>query len=297
MSKANSRNIPMNHLRSRKEILPKIVQLGHSLPARFPDELDIWTPVEVVDNDRNIKTARTLPSRTREASSKCRKYRNLFEYSQHNEDTFELTRGLWKMPSIGNNFLPFRKCNSRKTSDAQEDIALYRPKFHRCISRLVHEHTVILPPIETSERVKSNVFDPSNLHEKIYVFRRYKGTGQRERFVRDEMHVPDIYPQCFTCRECQKQYTSEVYSQSLTKRKSKSPACLSILASYLESNKTVPTSKSGKRRTLQRQHCDVLGERYCKSCKELRNKGISRQIENSLINNNKLANVHYTQRY
>ncbi|KAH3736331.1 hypothetical protein DPMN_042894 [Dreissena polymorpha] len=176
---------------------------------------------------------------------------------------------------------------------------MLRPKFHRCISRLLHENTVILPPIETSERVKSNVYDPSNLHEKIYVFRRYKGTGQRESFVRDEMHIPDIYPQCFACLECQKQYTSEVYSQSLTKRNSKSPECLStsILTSYLESNKTVLTSKSGKRRTLRRQHCDVLGERYCQSCMELRNKGFSRQIEDSLMNNNNLANVHYTQRY
>ncbi|KAH3708994.1 hypothetical protein DPMN_068454 [Dreissena polymorpha] len=134
----------------------------------------MWTPY--VDNDININTARTLTSRTRDSSSKCRKYRNLFEYSQHNEDKLDLTRGLWKLPSIGNNFLPFRKCNSRKSTDAHEDIARYRPKFHRCISRLVHENTVILPPIETSERVKSKVYDPTNLHEKLYVFRRYKGT-------------------------------------------------------------------------------------------------------------------------
>ncbi|KAH3706058.1 hypothetical protein DPMN_065437 [Dreissena polymorpha] len=113
------------------------------------------------------------------------------------------------------------------------------------------------------------------------------------------MHIPDVFTQCFTCRECQKQYTSEVYSQSLPDRNSKSSACLSTstLTSYLESNKTVPTSMSGKRRTLRRQHCDVLGERYCQSCMELRNKGFSRQIEGSLINNNNIANVHNKSRY
>ncbi|KAH3706059.1 hypothetical protein DPMN_065438 [Dreissena polymorpha] len=171
---AKSRNIPMNHWRLRKKVMPKIVQLENALPARFPDELEMWTPY--VDNGININNARTLPSRTRDSSSKCRKYRNLFEYSQHNEDKLDLTRRLWKLPSIGNNFLPFRKCNSRKSTDAHEDIARYRPKFNRCISRQVHENTLILPLIETSERVKSNVYDPTNLHEKLYVFRRYKGT-------------------------------------------------------------------------------------------------------------------------
>lgn len=257
---------------NKREILPKVVQLGGSLPSKRAYENKIWTPTSSERKETTSKNVNELPN------VKCRKFKNLFEYNQKYKDTFNLKRNLWKIPSLGNNFLPFQNKGPHKTSE--EVVGLYRPKFQRWYSRLVHENTVILPPIETSERVKYDLNDPNNLNEKKYIAEQHQKTGPRERFTRDELYIPDVYSQCFTCRECRKEYANDVFNQTCGLRSDTMPLCHS-------------STESAKREGLRRQHCDVLGERYCKACIEKRNKSFSLKIEDKLLNNNDLKKVHY----
>ncbi|XP_045198856.2 uncharacterized protein LOC123553177 [Mercenaria mercenaria] len=256
---------------NKKEVLPTVVQLGSTLPAKRAYENDIWTPF--------IPERKEISPRTESLHTvKCPKFKNLYEYNKKHNDKFNLKRNLWKIPSLGNNFLPFQKKSPHSSSE--EVIGLYRPKFHRWYSRLVHENTVVLPPIETSERVKDDVPDSSKLSEKKYIVEQHKRTGPRERFTRDELYIPNVYSQCFTCRECQKQYANDVFNQTWQLRNASTPTCNT-------------SNSSAKRAVLKRQHCDVLGERYCKSCIEKRNKNFSLQIEDKLLNSNDLDKVHY----
>lgn len=258
-------------LEKKREVLPTVVQLGGTLPSRSTYENEIWTPV-IPERKMASKNSNAVQS------VKCRKFKNLYEYNKKYNDAFNLKRNLWKIPSLGNNFLPFQNKGPHTTSE--EVIGLYRPKFQRWYSRLEHENTVILPPIETSERVKYNVNDPCNLKEKKYIEEQSKQTGPRERFTRDELYLPGVYSQCFTCRECRKDYANDVFIQTWEFRNENTPLCHSNM-------------DSARRATSKRQHCDVLGERYCKSCIEKRNKNFSLNIEDKLLNNNDLRKVHY----
>lgn len=255
----------------KRECLPRIVQLGGTLPTNRADTDDIWTPVFPE------KINMTISTNDRAQNARCAKYKNLYEYDRKHKDIFNLKKNLWKIPGLGNNFLPFQK---KSQGSSEEVIGLYRPKFHRWYSRLVHENTVVLPPIETSRRSTENMHDPSNLKEKNYIAEQHHRIDPRERFTRDELFIPDVYSQCLTCRECRRQYANDVFVQSRALRADCIPIC-----SF--------AGDSRKRTTCNRQHCDVLGERYCKSCMELRNKNFSLQIEGKLLNNCDLNEVHY----
>lgn len=255
----------------KREFLPRIVQLGGTLPTSHADTGDIWTPVIPEKDEMTISTY------GRAQNVKCAKYKNLYEYDRKHKNMFSLKKNLWKIPSLGNNFLPFQK---KSQGSSEEVIGLYRPKFHRWYSRLVHENTVVLPPIETSRRANDNVHDPSNLNEKKYIAEQHHRIGPRERFTRDELYIPDVYSQCLTCRECRKQYANDVFVQSRALRADCIPICNFA-------------GDSRKRTMRNRQHCDVLGERYCKSCMELRNKDFSLQLEDKLLINSDLKQVHF----
>lgn len=266
-----SRSDVVRKSEDKKELLPTVVQLGSTLPVNRAYENEIWT--QVIPDSKN-----SSPRSDTMQNVRCRKFKNLYEYNKKHNDKFNLQRNLWKIPSLGNNFLPFKKKGNN--SPSEEVVGLYRPKFHRWYSRLVHENTVILPPIETSERVKDEIPDSVNLNEKKYIIDQQKREGPRERFARDELFFPNVYNQCFTCRECRKQYANDVYSQTWLSRNATSPTCYT-------------TSSTGRRAVLKRQHCDVLGERYCRACIEKRNKNFSLQIEDKLLNNNDIDKVHY----
>ena len=263
---------PQNKFKPRREVLPNVVQLGATLPTKRHTSETTWF---------NISPEVTLTTSHSPRSIKCPKFKNLYEYNQHYNDKFNLKRSLWKIPSMGNNFLPFRKKNS--PDDSEEVNGLYRPTFRKWYNRLVHENTIIKSPTETSTRIRDNVHEPTSLREKKYILEQLKGTGARERFVRDEMHMPDVYPQCFTCRECQKQYASDMYVQTWQKPNEFSPECVS----------TSSKSEPDKPLFRKKQHCDVLGERSCLSCVEHRNKNFSLQIENKLSVSRKASNIHY----
>ncbi|XP_052811335.1 uncharacterized protein LOC128238985 [Mya arenaria] len=277
----------------RKKVLPKIVQLGHQLPVKRPDELDVWTPVDVSGEIMSSECSHSYRASDGADKHRCPKFKNLFEYNIQHGDKYQIGRRLWKIPSIGNNFMPFHDKHSK--SSEKDEIAMYRPKFQRWYNRLVHENTVILPPIETSERVKDNVFESNNFNEKKYVLKRNKNTGPRERFVRDEMYLPDAYSTCFTCKECHKQYASDAYVQTWAKRNQLSPTCTTTTTSSINGASTY--RRNGRSIENRGQHCDVLGERYCQACVEWRNKMFSLQVEDKLANSNDLKKVHYSTRF
>lgn len=258
--------------KTRREVLPNVVQLGATLPIKRQRAEETWVPVLPDLTSVTNQTPRT---------TRCPKFKNLFEYNKHYNDKFNLKRSLWKIPSMGNNFLPFKKKNDPDCTE--EAVELYRPTFSKWYNRLVHENTVVKSPIETSGRVQDNFFDSANLYEKKYILDQMKGTGSRERFARDEIHLPDVYPQCYTCRECQTQYTSDVYAQTWQKRNALSPLCTS----------KGRNTDNGKRLLRKQQHCDVLGERYCLSCIENRNKNFSLNIESGLSSSREANKIHY----
>lgn len=260
---------------SKKEMLPKIVQLGATIPVKRKQADDTWMPI--LTEPKVTSSSSNMTSQT----TKCQKFKNLFEYNKKYNDKFNLKRNLWKIPSMGNNFLPFQKKGDPDSAD--EATGLYRPNFQNWYSRLVHENTVILPPIETSGRVRENFHEPTNLLEKKYILKQMKNTGPRERFLRDEIHLPDVYSQCFTCKECQREYVNDVYVQTWKQRNDVTPLC------------TVKTrhGESGRRASRKKQHCDVLGERYCRACIERRNKNFSLNIENKLARSKDMKSVHY----
>lgn len=265
-------------LHNKLEVQPGVVLLGSEIPSLRADVDYSWA--------RPIGTAvgSSRPASRDNVSTVDRKnrYKNLFEYNKKHADTFDFKTKLWKIPSIGNNFLPFRGKGLHVSPNSEEVIGLYRPTFHRWYSRLVHENTIVLPPIETSQRVKENIHEPNNYNEKKYIDKERRTTGPRERFTRDELYLPHVYNQCFSCRECRKVYANEVFNQNWATRNSSSP---------------LHTRRSGKMTSPQaldqRQHCDVLGERYCKDCIESRNKTFSLLIEENLMNNNNLTKIHY----
>lgn len=266
----NSKSTP------RREVLPKIVHLGGTIHPKRKKPTDTWMPVQpdqVISGVTNHVTSHT--------TGRSRKFKNLFEYNKQYNDKFNLKRSLWKIPSMGNNFLPFKQKND--PDSAEEVVGLYRPNFRKWYSRLTHENTLIETPTETSLRIRDLVHDPNNLHEKKYILEQMKETGQRERFVRDEIHLPDIYPQCYTCAECKRQYASDVYIQTWKKRNDVTTSCAT----------STRNGESGKRTLRKKQHCDVLGERYCRSCIERRNKNFSVQIENSITGAKKVNSIHY----
>lgn len=255
----------------RKEVAPRIVQLGGSLPAK-PHEYysRLWTPALSEKAEFEQKSVNGLPV------VKCPKFKNLFEYSQKYNEALNFKRKLWLTPGVGNNILPVKKTSPRPLPD--EAIGLYQPDFHKWYNRLVHENTIVLPPIDTSNRMKETVHDSRSLREKKYIAEARRQTGPRERFARDELYVPDVYNQCFTCGECHRQYVNDIYSKTWSLRNSQNTTC---------------SSTTDDRTNMTRQTCDVLGERYCKACIESRNKNFSLRIEDRLLNNNDLRKVHY----
>ena len=273
-----------DRLAHRKEMQPPIIQLGCQLPFKRREDPPTWSPIDPKLSDAYFPTP-TPKDANDKLADVCPKFRNLFEYNIKHKDTYSEGKKLWKIPSIGNNILPKTEKLTRRNSN--EDIGLYKPQFDRWYSRIVHENTVILPPLKTSTRLQEKTLDPTDVKEKRYVFKAFANTGPRERFVRNELYLPDVYSECFTCRECQNQYSSDVYIQTLKRRNSKSPNCVS-------------TSTSPQRQRSfsdKRQRCDVLGERYCQSCIERRNRLFSLQVEDSLLNSNGSKKLHYTSRF
>ncbi|KAL4232470.1 hypothetical protein ACF0H5_007163 [Mactra antiquata] len=253
----------------RGEVLPRIIQLGGSLPASQDVHSRTWTPSvpeKPCKVDRDLNGSPVV---------KCPKFKNLNGYSQTYNDSLDIKSKLWLTPEVGNNIQPQ---GPSLRSQSQETIGLYRRDFQKWYNKLIHENTIVLPPIDTSKRVKETIYDSRNLREKKYIAEVHKQTGPRERFTRDELYVPDVYQQCFTCNECHRQYANDMFARTWSVRNSFKPTC----------NSTVK-----KRTNLMRQTCDVLGERYCKSCIESRNRNFSLKIENKLINNNDLKKVHY----
>ena len=266
----------------KKELVPRVVQPGARLPSLHRDVTDVWTPLfpGTRERDKKEETEQEAKLSDRSVSSRQQKYKNLFEYKQRHKADFGLKTNLWKIPNYSRNVLPTSTVEANDSKSKMKISGLYEQNFQRWYGRLVHENTVILPPIETSVRAKENVFDSTNLTEKKYVMKDKIRTGNLEKFASDEMYLPDVYGQFFTCKECRSNYVKDMFGQRSFKR-----------------HKTVPiTSRENTRfykSVAEKQHCDVLGERYCRSCIEKRNKVFFREIEDQLLSVKDLSKIHY----
>lgn len=253
-----------------REVYLPVVQLGTTLKSENDDVDDIWT---ISTEDRHMEKCQPKHSQGKNPT-----YRNIYEFSQKHRTNIPLHKGYWKIPGLTNNLLGGHSEDFLAKRHLKEK-GLYETKFRNWYSRLVHENTVVLPPIQTSTRAQENVTDSKGLSEKNYILSHLHNSGPVKRFARDEIHFPSVFSNRMGCRECRRIYTSEMFTENYLSRNLTSPACCK--------------SPDEVENRIGIHHCDVLGERYCKKCTEKRNRRFSKALEESVPSSSGNAYVHY----
>lgn len=141
---------------------------------------------------------------------------------------------------------------------------LYSKQVDRLYNLLTRQNSIILPPIQTSRRMKHNVYDEDKLKEKRYIMSDVFTEGKMARYARDQCYVPSVYTKFLSCRTCKKSFMDNKYMEDYKLRNNKNPHC------------------SNSSRTDKSHFCDVLGKRCCAQCIESENRLFSRGIEERL---------------
>ena len=152
---------------------------------------------------------------------------------------------------------------SRLKKGSFTERGIYNKSVKGILDLITRENSVMLPPLETSRRVKSNVFDQRDVEEKVYVMGDFNKLGKMHKFSRDEVFIPTIYKEMFSCRECRLKYVSDKYMQAFSQRNGPTPVCRKLESAAAN----------------QAQFCDVLGRRFCHECGEAE----SREVGKCLI--------------
>ncbi|XP_033739784.1 uncharacterized protein LOC117327065 [Pecten maximus] len=144
-------------------------------------------------------------------------------------------------------------------------------KFYKLVTR---ENSIMLPPLQTSGRVKSNISNYVDLAEKHYVMKDFQTEGKISKFARDEVYFPSMNKDLFTCHECRRRYVSDKYTEAFATRNSKKPECAATATSKGKRHKKAFVRSRGTRA----QFCDVLGKRFCSECGEIENRKMRQVI-------------------
>lgn len=157
------------------------------------------------------------------------------------------------------------------------ETGIYNDKVDKLYKLVTRENSIMLPPLETSGRVKSNISNYVDLAERHYVMKDFQTEGKISKFARDEVYFPNVNKDLFTCYECRRRYVSDKYTEAFVTRNSKKLPCVSI---------TSPKSKKHKKsfvkiRGTRAQFCDVLGKRFCSECGDLENRKMRQELLDS----------------
>ena len=252
------------------EVCLPVVQLGTTLRSENGSVDNFWayTAEKRLTGLPGLKHA--------QGTSRYPKYKNMYEFSKRNKSIIPLHKGYWKIPGLSKNILVNHSDEGFAKKHLKER-GMYETKFRDWYSRLVHENTVVLPPIKTSTRVREDVPDSTKLSEKNYISKQLLQPGSVKQFEQHELRFPYIDSKGTMCRECQRNNTGSVLGTYLP-RSNKSPG-------YCKSPDMVG-------HVVEKDHCDVLGERYCKKCTEKQYKRFSKEIEQSLLSTSDTTCMH-----
>ncbi|OWF47572.1 uncharacterized protein LOC110454188 [Mizuhopecten yessoensis] len=145
-------------------------------------------------------------------------------------------------------------------------------KFYKLVTR---ENSIMLPPLQTSSRVKFNISNYIDMAEKKYVMRDFQTEGKMSKFARDEVYIPSLNKEMFTCYECRRRYVSDMYTEAFATRNSKKPKCVAMATRNNKKNSSI------RGRGTRAQFCDVLGKRFCSECGESENRKMRQAILNT----------------
>ncbi|XP_060079607.1 uncharacterized protein LOC132559021 [Ylistrum balloti] len=161
----------------------------------------------------------------------------------------------------------------RKYGNISEN-GIYSDSVDKLYKLVTRENSVMLPPLQTSGRIKSNISNYIDMAEKKYVMKDFKTEGRISKFARDEVYFPSVNKDLFTCYECRRRYVSDMFTEAFAARNSKKPQCVAINAPNSKKHKKAFVKSRGTRA----QFCDVLGKRFCSECGESENRRMGQTI-------------------
>ena len=153
---------------------------------------------------------------------------------------------------------------ARSVHDMEKDNLFDATKFKKLYLRMAQPKDIPMPgPLECSERFQDLQIEPQLIQEKMLVLGEYLQTSKFQRYRQDRAVIPAGFDDVFRSKTFTRHYVTAMYVDDHEKR--------------LQRERTRP---SCIRRELSKCHyCDVIGNKYCKSCIESKNKWFGANVE------------------
>ena len=241
----------------QSEVCLPVVQLGTTLRSENGSVDNIWA-YSTEKRLRSLSHTKQAPDTPRST-----KYKNMFEFSQQNKNIMPLHKAYWKIPGLPNNILGNNSDGFHHKKSLKEK-GIYETKFRNWYNHLEQENTVILPPIQNTNRIRDFGHDSARGQENS-ILKPSKISMSAKWNEQDVRRLPQIL--------------DVTQTNNFARKRNNTSSNFGKLLSRTYNPGIRNKSPEMTRHSLENHHCDVLGERYCKICTERWSRHISKEIE------------------